>query len=334
MGLIYQMVSGLFRSGQFSQAKIDQDSIVGQLVEEPVESRYLFKTRQGKQFLRVPYHKGLRFVAIIATLIVGLTFILHYSFVYIKEVLLYPIRISINEKGALIYQRSLSREECVYLFNPSEHWADTGIPVSKNDCIRISVSGAFHPSVGALVRDAEENTIKPETQWSGAKRRRIEDFRFAIAPEFIRHDTLDNDTKRCLGFERWGKDVRSKGSGHLLLAVKDKDNNLNDNIGQIMVCIEARHYIRGPVNGILGCWLNPRAAYRWLETIFEHASDESDSLFWPMAVSMVSFVGYLLWLAAIIAFWVLLTTGGIYAFFLFGYWLKSLIHLTSRFQCR
>lgn len=329
MGLLYQMVSGLFRSGQFSQAKIDQDSIVGRLVEEPVESRYLFETRDGEQFFRIPYHKGLRFIAIIATLIVGLTFILHYSFVYIKEVLLYPISISINEKGALIYQRSLGREECIYLFNPSEYWADTGIPVSNNDYIRISVSGAFHPSVGDLVRDAEENTIKPEIQWSGSRRRHIEDFRFAIVSEF---DRLDVDTTRYLHPKDWGKVARSKGSGHLLLAVKD--GGYNDNIGQIMACIEVQHHISGPINGILGSWLSPRTAYRWLETTVEHASDGSGSLIWLMAVSMGSFVRYSLWLAAIVAFWVLLTTGGIYAIFLLAYWLKSLFHLANRLLCR
>lgn len=398
MGLLHQLISGVFRSGQFSQAKVDQDSILEGLTDEPIKSRFLFKSRSGRHLFRVPYHKGVRFIMIIAIFIVAITFILHYSFVYIKDVLLYPIDISVNPNGALTYRKSLGREYGIYLFNTSDLWADTGISVSKNDHVRISVSGAFHSSVGDLIIDAEKNTSKPAILWVGQKMREsiesnkpqekkrsfclapdgyIGDVLFTIAPEFGGRAPLNIDPNHIKIWkpnkpDTHEKDIKSDKfvygdfrvtrNGHLLLAVNDiyfrdtidlknyyqidslrfgrpfsldtiisggKDFSrifYNDNIGQILVCVEIQRHLKGVANGFICYKLNPRFAYRELETKLDHTNAD---VYAPFAKVWL-FLLYTVRIAAIIGFWCLLIIGGIYLLFLIVCGLSSLISWSCR----
>ena len=116
--------------------------------------------------------KGLRLLLVLAALVVGITFILHYSFVLIKDSLLFQGEINVNDKGALLPTKSFEREYGIFLFNTSELWADTGIRVEKGDLLRISASGAFHSSVGDLYAYAKDNTSDSTIiHWNGGNDR-------------------------------------------------------------------------------------------------------------------------------------------------------------------
>ncbi len=161
------IISEIIRSGKSANVTIDDDSFIESLIKSPDEPRKTF----WKSITAPPFIKGMRLVMVIASLIIAATFLLSYSFVYLKDVVFFRNEISTNNVGALNPKKSLGREYGIFLFNPAELWADSGIRLSKKDRFRISVSGAFHSSFKDLVDDAESNEVKPEIRWIGQKSR-------------------------------------------------------------------------------------------------------------------------------------------------------------------
>jgi len=161
------IISEIIRSGKSANVTVDDDSFIESLIKAPDEPGKSF----WKNITTPPFIKGLRLVMIIASLIIAATFLLCYSFVYLKDVVFFRNEISTNNVGALNPKKSLGREYGIFLFNPAELWADSGIRLSKKDRFRISVSGAFHSSFKDLVDDAESNEVKPEIRWIGQKSR-------------------------------------------------------------------------------------------------------------------------------------------------------------------
>ena len=155
------IIPELIRSGKSANVTVDDDSFIESLIKAPDEP--------GKSFWRnittPPFVKGLRLVMIIASLIIAATFLLCYSFVYLKDVVLFRNEITTNNVGALNPKKSIGREYGIFLFNPADLWADSGIRLSEKDRFRISVSGAFHSSFKDLVDDADSNVAKPEIRW-------------------------------------------------------------------------------------------------------------------------------------------------------------------------
>ncbi|MDO4827364.1 MAG: hypothetical protein Q4B16_07425 [Bacteroidia bacterium] len=161
------IIPELIRSGKSANVTVDDDSFIESLIKAPDEP--------GKGFWNnittPPFIKGLRLVMIIASLIIAATFLLCYSFVYLKDVVLFRNEITTNNVGALNPKKSIGREYGIFLFNPADLWADSGIRLNKKDRFRISVSGAFHSSFKDLVDDADSNVPKPEIRWIGQQAR-------------------------------------------------------------------------------------------------------------------------------------------------------------------
>lgn len=67
--------------------------------------------------------------------------------------------------------KSCGREYCLFLFNTSELWANTGIYLNEGDRFKISVSGAFHSSVEHLRENAERNNPDTTIMWIGGEKR-------------------------------------------------------------------------------------------------------------------------------------------------------------------
>ena len=111
------------------------------------------------------FHKrSFRFIMIVATLFFVLVFTVHFSVVFIKDVILFNTELNVNEQGALNPRKALNCEHAVYLFNPSEVWANTGVRLNKGDKYRINISGGAHTSMYDAIRVAKEN-IKPDEDY-------------------------------------------------------------------------------------------------------------------------------------------------------------------------
>ena len=166
--ILQHLFTGLADSGKSAFVQLEDDSLIEGITHHDTPPRKLL----GRIPYQVPMQKGLRLLLVLAALVVGITFILHYSFVLIKDSLLFQGEINVNEKGALLPTKSFEREYGIFLFNTSELWADTGIRVEKGDLLRISASGAFHSSVGDLYAYAKDNTSDSTIiHWNGGNDR-------------------------------------------------------------------------------------------------------------------------------------------------------------------
>lgn len=95
---------------------------------------------------------GLSFVAIA---VVG--FVLYSAIFYIQNVLLFKADLHINQFGTLI-RKSYNSEYAMFVYDPAEPWAASGIQVQKKDLMFISASGAYHTNFTGLI-DATRNNF-------------------------------------------------------------------------------------------------------------------------------------------------------------------------------
>lgn len=109
-------------------------------------------------------------IVLIAIIVCSATF-LFFSFKVIKEDLLEKGDFFSNEMGTIRVKLPAGREFALFLFNTSDLWADTGVELRDGDNIRLSMSGAFHPSLGHLLFDADQNNPNPEKKWVFTKDR-------------------------------------------------------------------------------------------------------------------------------------------------------------------
>lgn len=149
-----------------SYVSYDKDSILKSLTKKIRKPKTLF----GKLFL-FPYPNLLRFFILLTIIIAVITIVLTFSFTYFKDVLFFKSNLSVNRHGVFMPSKSCGREYCLFLFNASELWSNTGIYLNEGDRYKISVSGAFHSSVEDLRRNAELNNSKPDNNWIGGKQR-------------------------------------------------------------------------------------------------------------------------------------------------------------------
>lgn len=157
------IISEVIKSGKSADIVVESDSFAEGLVEERDSTKKLF----GKIPFKTPYIKVLRFVLVMTALVMSVTFILHYSIVYIRDVLFYKAELEANSMGAFTPRTGTGTEYGFFLFNTAELWANSGIRISKGDEVSISMSGAFHSSFADLVHDAESNNSSPVIRWIG-----------------------------------------------------------------------------------------------------------------------------------------------------------------------
>lgn len=156
-----QIISEVIKSGKSADIVVESDSFAEGLVEERDSTKKLF----GKIPFKTPYIRVLRFILIMTALVMSVTFILHYSIVYIRDVLFYKTELKANSMGALTPRTGTGTEYGVFLFNTAELWSDSGIRISKGDEVSISMSGSFHSSIADLKDDAENNNSSPGFGW-------------------------------------------------------------------------------------------------------------------------------------------------------------------------
>ena len=117
------------------------------------DSFFLSIASGGKQKFQ---KRAARLVGLTMVLVVSAAFVIYSAIFYIQNVLLFSPTTHINRFGTFIRQ-SYNSEYAMFLFNPSEPWAVSGIQVQKNDRLFISASGAFHTNYAELVAAVESN---------------------------------------------------------------------------------------------------------------------------------------------------------------------------------
>lgn len=232
--ILQHLFTGLADSGKSAFVQLEDDSLIEGITHHDTPPRKLL----GRIPYQVPMQKGLRLLLVLAALVVGITFILHYSFVLIKDSLLFQGEINVNEKGALLPTKSFEREYGIFLFNTSELWADTGIRVEKGDLLRISASGAFHSSVGDLYAYAKDNTSDSTIiHWNGGNDRfegiaqqkekndyllnnkeKMGDVLFSIVPDHEMPMKIEGEAMNQITAD---KGVTAPRSGNLFVTIND-----------------------------------------------------------------------------------------------------------------
>ena len=159
------IVSEIIRKGEPRDVVIEEDNLIKKLVndDEPIKRLRI----RNRELFNIPFQKGLRLLLIIATLVASAAFVLHYAFIYMKDVLMSKNELYVNSAGAFTPKKTIGREYGIYLFNTAELWANSGIRITKGDEVRISYSGAFHSSYSDLLDGARDNTPFPEIDWIG-----------------------------------------------------------------------------------------------------------------------------------------------------------------------
>ncbi len=100
--------------------------------------------------------RTISFVLLITALFASIVFTIHGVVFFIKDILFFSEKPTVNHSGAIIPQRSCNREQVIFYFNTADMWVNTGIQLRKGDKIRISHSGSFHSDI----LDIYNNSIK------------------------------------------------------------------------------------------------------------------------------------------------------------------------------
>jgi len=176
--------------------------------------------------------KFCNFCGLVTAIIISIVAIITSLVFFINDVLLFPNNPTINKEGAIIFERSCNRQSVLFLFNPAERWANTGIQLQEGDKIKISYSGGFHSDVSGLEQAAKDND-KPKYEWINftTKNKTNEELRkkmlykdgdfgsvlYVMASEF---GVQDDDSVFFQQIER-GKSIEIAQNGTLYLSVND-----------------------------------------------------------------------------------------------------------------
>ena len=362
----------LVNSG-YSEVKYNQDSLLASLTKDERK-----ETKFWKRIFLFPYKNLWRFFLLLTITIVVSSFVLKYTISYIKDVILFKSDLSVNNHGVFMPSKACGRDYCLFLFNTSDIWTNTGIYLNKGDKYIMSISGAFHSSAGDMYLDADNNNPNPDITWIGESKRLlfseidinsvdqakkrfycidptayIGAILYRIAPEFKLWNPYQKENfvwKPSDGKQY--KEVES--SGVLSLAINDiyfRDtavlaeysakykrfdtlfscNNIleadkgtnkykrmfyDDNLGQILVCLEIQHTLSGG-------FFNPMTAFRRLDTKIELASETEVGQLAIILRIIPSFVIFVAHIAALLIINIIIAVVGVWAFFILCYWLNE-----------
>lgn len=170
---------------------------------------------KNKDLSLSPRFNFVLFTGFIVLYIIAIIFILVF---FVKSVLLFNPKSSVNEQGAITIPQSCGVEHYIYMFNAAEPWANTGIKVLKGDEIKVSASGSFYGKISQMNNCAEDNDTLPFS-------------RIVVSSEL----KLANDSIRELLMY---KEKQKAKFGSLLMQIKedweDPSYDSDDNRGKIV----------------------------------------------------------------------------------------------------
>ncbi len=136
-----------------SKVSIDDDSIWQAMMSGGPE---LFKKRSVRLI-------GLAMVAVFTV-----AFVVYSAVFYVQNVLLYKADLQINQFGTFV-RKSYNSEYAMFLYDPAEAWAASGLQVQKGDRLFISSSGAYHTKYECLIDATRRN------HWADARNQLLVD---------------------------------------------------------------------------------------------------------------------------------------------------------------
>lgn len=103
-----------------------------------------------------PFKKRtVRLISFVLVAVFTIAFMLYGTVFLIQNVLLHKADLQINQFGTFI-RKSYNSEYAMFLYDPAEEWAASGIQVQDGDRLFISASGAYHTNYAQLI-DATQN---------------------------------------------------------------------------------------------------------------------------------------------------------------------------------
>ena len=147
-----------------SLANENDNPVAGEKKVSVKESKFFRLYRNLQNRLLGKHRKGFRFVMLSSTIFFVIVFTLYFAATFINDVILFDTDLHVNEQGALNPRKALNCEYAMYLFNPSEVWANTGVRINKGDEFRINFSGGAATSISDVINASLDN-LKPLYGW-------------------------------------------------------------------------------------------------------------------------------------------------------------------------
>jgi len=100
--------------------------------------------------------RSLRLISFALVSIFTVAFVLYSAVFFVQNVLLHRAELHINQFGTFI-RKSYNSEYAMFLYDPAEAWAVSGIQVQEGDKLYISASGAYHTNFKYLIDATKDN---------------------------------------------------------------------------------------------------------------------------------------------------------------------------------
>lgn len=140
------------------------EGILDWLVSDNKTGKVIIDNDSLNETLSTNHLMGYRFTLLVATMLFMFVSVVYYAVTFFKDVILYDTEIAVNTQGTLTLKKSLNRDYHLFLFNPHEPWANSGIRINKGDKYRINISGGNHASVMDAIDRARDNIV-PTYGW-------------------------------------------------------------------------------------------------------------------------------------------------------------------------
>ena len=112
--------------------------------------------------------RSVRLISYALVAVFTVAFVLYSAVFYVQNVLLYKADLQINQFGTFV-RKSYNSEYAMFLYDPAEAWAASGIQVQKGDRLFISASGAYHTKYECLIDATRRN------HWADARNQLLAD---------------------------------------------------------------------------------------------------------------------------------------------------------------
>ena len=113
--------------------------------------------------------RSARLISYVLVAVFTLAFVAYSAVFYVQNVLLYKADLQINQFGTFV-RKSYNSEYAMFLYNPAEAWAVSGLQVQKGDRLFISASGAYHTKYECLIDATRYN------HWADARNQLLADY--------------------------------------------------------------------------------------------------------------------------------------------------------------
>lgn len=129
--------------------------------------------------------RSVRLISYVLVAVFTVAFVVYSAVFYVQNVLLYKADLQINQFGTFV-RKSYNSEYAMFLYDPAEAWAASGIQVQDGDKLFISASGAYHTKYECLIDATRRN------HWADARSQLLMDHGRAALDSSAVVDSIKN----------------------------------------------------------------------------------------------------------------------------------------------